>query len=81
MQVIYNSILPTACIESLVVNPDIVLSLEEDTQDDDIIDWIKAHAMDPVIKPFIKYVREGINLKQQMLDLHHYCDSLVSFGW
>ena len=63
MQVICNSILHTACIESLVVNPDIVLSLEEDTQDDDIIDWIKAHAMDPVIKPFIKYVREGIKPK------------------
>jgi trans-aconitate methyltransferase len=27
-------------------------------RDDDIIDWVKAQAMDPVIKPFIKYVRE-----------------------
>jgi hypothetical protein len=47
-----------AYIENLAVNPDIVPSLEEDTQDDDIIDRVKAQAMDPVIKPFIKYVRE-----------------------
>jgi hypothetical protein len=62
------SILPKAYIESLAVNPDIVPSLEEDTQDDDIIDWVKAQAMDPVIKPFIKYVRErrshGIVVRQ-----------------
>jgi hypothetical protein len=58
VQAICNSILPKAYIENLAVNPDIVPSLEEDTQDDDIIDWVKAQAMDPVIKPFIKYVRE-----------------------
>ena len=81
VQAICNSILPKAYIESLAVNPDIVPSLEEDTQDDDIIDWVKAQAMDPVIKPFIKYVRERRNLKQQMLDLHHFCDSLVTFVW
>jgi hypothetical protein len=75
VQAICKSILPKAYIESLAVNPDIVPSLEEDTQDDDIIDWVKAQAMDPVIKPFIKYVRERRNLKQQMLDLHHFCDS------
>jgi hypothetical protein len=59
VQAICNSILPKAYIESLAVNPDIVPSIEEDTQDDDIIDWVKAQAMDPVIKPFIKYVRES----------------------
>ena len=53
------TILPKAYIESLAVNPDIVPSFEEDTQDDDIIDWVKAQAIDPVIKPFIKYVKEG----------------------
>jgi transposase InsO family protein len=58
VQAICNSILPKAYIESLAVNPDIVPSIAEDTQDDDIIDWVKAQAMDPVIKPFIKYVRE-----------------------
>jgi hypothetical protein len=58
VQAICNSILPKAYIESLAVNPDIVPSIEDDTQDDDIIDWVKAQAMDPVIKPFIKYVRE-----------------------
>jgi hypothetical protein len=54
-----NSILPKAYIESLAVNPDIVSAFEEDIQDDDIIDWVKAQAIDSVIKPFIKYVREG----------------------
>ena len=61
VQAICNSILPKAYIESLAVNPDIIPSLEEDIQlqDDDIIDWVKVQTMDPVIKPFIKYVGEG----------------------
>jgi hypothetical protein len=30
----------------------------------------------------LEYVCEkGENLKQQMLDLHHFCDSLVTFVW
>jgi hypothetical protein len=64
VQAICNFILPKAYIESLAVNP----AFEEDIQDVDIIDWVKAQSVGPVIK-------------QQMLDLHHYCDSLVTFIW
>ena len=58
VQAICNFILPKAYIESLAVNPDIIPAFEEDIQDDDIIDWVKAQSMGPVIKPFIEYVRE-----------------------
>jgi hypothetical protein len=50
VQAICNFILPKAYIESLAVNPDIVPSFEEDIQDDDIIDWVKAQSMGPGLR-------------------------------
>ena len=60
VQAICNSA-TSALVESLAVDPSSLPSDEDEDEDipEDIIDWKRAQEMDPLLKQFARYVRDG----------------------